>query len=282
MQIKSRKPDGSVVSLERSVLKLIALCIAAITFGVFGLSFSGLLGEIRPDDVSARRIAIVAWVIYFSAWSAGSVADALEQARSYWYVPRPKLPFMAAFFIVIISGLLYACFIVDFETLPKVLFVLWFVDYLSWVYMAAVIVRPSAEESVDDMKRAKDHYAEERVRITEYRVLGNWKIWRFIVGLALILAMYHSGLIWEGLRGLAPFLPSATDTFVSSITFLVFVLAVEVPIWFVRLKSDIRYDYLEDLQLYYELAPFKDNIPPDRLWVDRLVAMGDALKKLKE
>ncbi len=217
------------------------------------------LTEIMQVTENASAADIVwksALIIYFFAWVWGASLDIDLQELVYLEVPnKGHIPLeglgLALTIIALGAVLLWADTYLSFVSALAVFTVL---DHVGWRYLVNFL-RPAIEKSQRAYEKEHDYLGLEQLLAVENQICGGWKWWRGGMGLLFIAGMLTMAAVYP---------PNATFEyrtlrlswgFVQACSIFVWVIGMELWHWFVRLKTHVIVNALEDLKSHYQLVP---------------------------
>jgi len=250
--------------LARTVRAIIAFGFIILPFFFTWLKLSHLsIAEILQAISNASAIDYIwkgALIIYFFSWVWGCKFDVNLQEVVYIRVANagvlPLRAFAIAGVIIAMGGVLlwvntYPAFVVT-------LTVFTLIDHLAWRYLVGFL-GPPIQTSRKYYENKLDYVELERLNIVVDEVAGSWKWWRNIMGLALIVAMlglvyYEPKMDTVSIGGL-----QVSWQLLQALSILVWVVAMEAWIWYIRIRARISLNILQNLRSKYE---FKAKVMP--------------------
>jgi hypothetical protein len=266
MSAKSIEPDQYEKTLfARTVRRTIgaASTILAVLFALAQTSDVAIEDIINPKVSSA--IWRIALTIYYASLTTGLWFDTNIQELAYASAPnRGKLPWhsiaVAFMFCAAFAALLWTRGKIQPFSVMLAGFAL--IDHVAWRYLI-LVMRPVIAKSETTYMSRDDLFAFEGLKLVRNQIYGNWKLLRLLgIMLPLIALMVAFAFFEPVQRGLAnaliSFQPSLStgdaETAVASALVLIYVLAVEIPIWVSRIKTKISLDVLARLRDQYRLV----------------------------
>jgi hypothetical protein len=222
----------SLVNNSKTIIRLLA-GIVAVLFG--WLKFRGLPIDSIINEISTELILKLAIIIYYFSWLFGTTLDASDQGIVFHKaIDKGKIPALGVFLAIIITGFLIAlCFMFDTPIFSFLFLLFWFCNYIMWSLFISNIMHPYFTSNKTFYKDQGDYLNLKRFEIVESFLYGSWNKKRFFIGfLLLIPATIISSTKWLDFI----FTNSDKKHFYVSILIMVFVLTVELWVWFYRLK----------------------------------------------
>jgi hypothetical protein len=246
----------------RSIIRGIAV--------VIGVIFAYLqLKDVQANTLLTSSTADIIWraalVIYYWAWVVGVTFDTNIQELAYVSFPgNGRWPFQAmgvvAIFVVIAYILLQSHGNIAHFSLALTAFLI--VDHATWLYIRRFL-RDTIDQSRTRYTRQKQFYELEILNTVEGQVFGEWKLWRLLTGTIIVLTadVFSFNQAFRDASAnvvqiICPWLSSgeAASIFYSSLV-LLFVVAMEMWHWLLRIRTYLRMDTLEHLHTSYRLVP---------------------------
>ena len=204
------------------------------------------LPQALKHAITNPALSTVLWrtalVIYFLSWVLGGDSDTEMQADVYLTAPHGgRLTRHDVGAIVALAlGFGVLCYVSskDYRWSALALTGFWALNVLVWRYMVGVL-KGSIQHSYMSYGRAAAYIDMEKVRVVERYIDGSWQWWRFGVGAVLALAMDALVFFVDVPEGYAH----------GSILF--FVVVVEAWIWWMRSRTKVSLNVLEDLSERY-------------------------------
>jgi hypothetical protein len=204
------------------------------------------LPQVLQHAITNPALSTVLWrtalVIYFLSWMLGGESDTEMQADVYLTAPHggrlTKLDIGAIVGLAVGFGILCYVSSKDYRWAAVALTGFWAFNVLVWRYMVGVL-KGSIHQSYVNYGRSRRYIDMEKVRVAERYIDGNWQWWRFGVGAVLALAMDALVFFVDLPEGYAH----------GSILF--FVVVVEAWIWWMRSRTKVSLNVLEDLSERY-------------------------------
>ncbi|TWB04527.1 hypothetical protein [Bradyrhizobium stylosanthis] len=241
--------------------------VVYITTGL-ALGFTALqVRDVTVVPVITGTASEVIWrgalIAYFWCWRFGCIRDTDIQELAYVSMPnKGQWPFRSYGIV----GLLIAVAVVLVATQGSVF---WFsialtsffiLDHLGWRHLVAVLA-DEGEKSGTAFREKREYFALEKLRLVRQQIQGNWKWWRLGAG-AMIVVIIDAFAFVPAFRSLVTaqvvaqkigLPPGEAETFVYSVLVLSFVVVMEVWHYWIRLKTWISLDCLDELGESYIL-----------------------------
>jgi hypothetical protein len=128
------------------------------------------------------------------------------------------------------------------------------VDHAAWRYLVNFL-QPMIQLAREEYDRWDDAIGLEQLKLVEHQICGAWKWWRAIVGVVCILVMLALALVMPPETSLSVGPIDIPWKFVEAASILVWVLLMEIWLWYVRIEAKVGVDTLENLRDQYKLAP---------------------------
>jgi hypothetical protein len=240
--------------LARRVLQVLAASLAlSFTWLKFhGLNFAPLLG-----DLSASFLLRVTLALYYFSWVSGMASDADAQEVIYVEPPdRNRVITMLALVTVGVAipfGLL--CYVQSYKAFALVLSAFLIFNFFIWRLWAYWLI-PKAAEGTADYYKSRSAYGELmelRVYIDDY-ARGKWQLWRFLVGLLIVVLIDLLSFTRFYRPGTIAGLNAASDFVLATLMFL-FVVVMEGWVWMNRIYCRFARQLLDRVDAEYELRP---------------------------
>jgi hypothetical protein len=233
---------------------------------LFPLVFTWLkLRNLSASDIvtliSDASVGDVVWkaalIIYFFAWAWGTLWDVGLQERVYLEAPnKGRLPWQAVAIAAAISIVAAVLLCVDtFVQLVGALALFTTLDHAAWRYLVGSIFKPLIQLARDEYRRSDDAIGLEQLQLVEYQICGTWKWWRAIVGVVWIFIMLALALVLSPESSIRVGRAELPSGFVQAASILLWVLLMEIWLWYVRMVTKVGVDTLETLREKYRLAP---------------------------
>ncbi|MCP9626674.1 hypothetical protein NML43_06200 [Rhodopseudomonas palustris] len=233
----------------------------AVVFTV--LQFRGISVEPVMTSAASQVIWRAALIAYFWCWRFGCIRDTDIQELVYVSMPnRGQWPLRSYGIVVLLIAVAIALVategnIIWFSIALTVFFV---VDHVGWRHLVKVLAK-QGKDSADAYTRQGELFDLERLRIVRAQIQGSWKWWRLSLGMMIILAIdataflpaFRSLLVTQ-IRILKPSMSiSDAELFLYSMLVLVFVVTMEGWHYWIRLRTWISLDCIDDLSERYDL-----------------------------
>jgi hypothetical protein len=126
-------------------------------------------------------------------------------------------------------------------------------------------MKPAVDKSEQYYRTDGNWFAIEKLNIVVYQIMGSWKWLRLCIGIPIVLildAFAFNGTVriffTNIVRAIIPNISYADASFTfASILFAVFVLAVEIWHWAIRINTFVSIRLLENLGVKFDLIPKK-------------------------
>ena len=241
------------------------LMIRSICF-LFPLVFTWLkLRNLSASDIvklfSDASAGDIVWkaalIIYFFAWVWGTLWDVGLQERVYLEAPnKGKLPWQAVAIAAAIAIVAAVLLWVDtFVRLVGALALFTITDHAAWRYMVGSLFKPMIQLARDEYYRLNDAIGLEQLQLVEHLICGAWKWWRASVGVIWIFIMLALALTLSPESSIKTGRAELPSGFVQAASILLWVLLMEIWLWYVRVVTKVGVDTLETLREKYRLAP---------------------------
>ena len=262
-------PDTREIRDKTRFAQFTRLIIRAVAVA-FGLLVAYLqIKDIRPDALLTASSADIIWrlalIFYYWAWVGGINFDINIQELAYVAFPgQGRWPFQLyaalAVFVVMAAILLTSYGNIAHFSLALTGFLL--VDHASWLYMRRFF-RSSIDKSRTYYSTERKFYEVEVLSMVESQVFGRWKLWRLAVGAAIVIAadlfafnQAFREVTASAVQAICPWLSTRDAiTLFYSILFFLYVLLMELWIWWHRIQLYLRLNTFEALNERYHLTP---------------------------
>ena len=219
------------------------------------LSASDIL-KLVSDASAGDVVWKAALIVYFFAWVWGTLWDVGLQERVYLEAPnKGKMPWQAVAIAIAISILAAVLVWADtFVQFVAALALFTTVDHAAWRYLVSFL-RPMIELAREEYRRLDDEIGLEQLKLVEHQICGTWKWWRAIAGVIGIFVMLALALEMPPESSLRAGPVDLPWGFVQAVSILLWVLLMEISLWYVRIVAKVGVDTLENLREKYRLAP---------------------------
>lgn len=213
------------------------------------------------DDAGATIILKITLVLYFASWIRGLLFDLNEQKEVYLHVPyKGKMPwhtYVVSGMIAVMFGVL--CWTKTVEMFVFVLTSFWLIDHTAWFYLVHFFERPAYDESKKKSEKNKLWLKLEKLDTVFEYVAGRWKMKRFIVGLALLIAVIFITYMPIGTKLTHDLLGFSSHSFTVAVAVLIIIVGVELWVWYLRIRTKMSLRVYERLYERYELVKKSDD-----------------------
>jgi hypothetical protein len=251
------------ILFARSTRKIVVYITTALALGFTVLQVRDFTVEPVITGTASEVVWRGALIVYFWCWRFGCIRDTDIQELAYVSLPNKGQWPLRSYGIV---GLLIAVAVVLVAAQGNVF---WFsialtfffiLDHVGWQHLVAVLSE-EARKSNEEFREKRQYFALERLRLVRQQIQGNWKWWRFGAGAAIIVVTdafafvpaFRSFLAAQVMAVKAGLSASEAEAFVYSLLVLSFVVVMEVWHYWIRLKTWISLDCIDELSENYIL-----------------------------
>ena len=250
-----------VTRRTRTAIKVIA---AGLVLAFGWLSLRGFDLTPLAKSVSSEMILRLALTLYLSCWTAGLFWDLSDQESVILKAPRTRhvvvgeTAFGAAF--VLLFGAL--CYVGSDKLFAGFLTLFLFANIGMWLYYVRVALKEPIRISKRRYREHDNYIGLEQLHYAyEVYLCGGWQWARFGMGLVIVLiinlfAYTAAGAAVQTATG-------ASMDLIISVSFLSFVIAMELWIWSERLTGRARVRLLHSMRTRYDLKPHSRQREPE-------------------
>jgi hypothetical protein len=240
----------------KNILWLVAVLLPL--FYLF-LSFSNIKIP-NLDDLFSDNLYKFTLAIYFFSWIFGLRMDLKNEAEVFRSVPKKgkmtwKMISSILTLVVIFSVLCYLAYFQMYKLAAVLLFIYLVFNIIIWQYLVRV-AKPLITVSQKIYLKEKDFFNYNKLVVFKKYLFGNWQWMRFGIGLALILITIIVTYTPIGLKIVENINPkySITTNFVTVGLIFIYILSIELLIWWQRFRVALKIEILEELDEEYELV----------------------------
>ena len=208
------------------------------------VKFEGFDIEPLINQVSTELLIKVSLGIYYFSWTFGTTLDGADQGEIFHKVfNNGKIPRLGIFIALTVAiSFFILCGFWESNYLPIALISFWTIDVLLGLIFTRFVMKPYYDINKDFYNK-KNYLTKRKFEIVEEFLFSEWNIYRYLIGyLILIIIIILSLTDW------ANFLIIGDDKqFYIALLILVFVLTVELWIWFFRLKRKFSLMVINEL-----------------------------------
>jgi hypothetical protein len=271
---KRSKPETKIVLLgkkaSKSVERLAALTewmlylIGAALVGLFGyLQIRGENFQKLATPSAAKTVFHLAMFLYFTSWMFGSRHDLKDQKEVYLLAPNRGVPPFLGVTICVMIGVVFAV-LCRVETEPQfvgILALMLLLNVGGWMYLRRQLVDGMIEESMRAYEQNNDYLSFEKLKLVKELMAGKWQWYRFGFG-TIAIAVLGFALYPGNAETLAKVVPDASADLLRSAGILAFVVAFEGIMWYMRIRTRMGRELLEDFEEEYELSKKPGHLKP--------------------
>jgi hypothetical protein len=275
----SRRHRGGSTNGKAGLARIVEYLIggaAAILLCYFGwLQISGTEVLSMVKSIPGRFVFRFAMIVYYACWVNGAIFDTHYQDSVYVNVSKARVIFGAVIATIALAAMFgFLCACDTYRQFCVGLAVFFLVNLAGWVYIVKWIAPKAIEESELQYLKNNSHVDVERLGIVALDYTsGPWQWYRFAMGAGLILVM--NGLAFSNMTsGLSKILWGISPDMIQSLSMLLFVVAMEGWIWYMRLRLSIGLGLLKGIDESYELTPKQDADPAAECGASRAATDG--------
>jgi hypothetical protein len=260
-EVKPSEVKDEIASLNKifrrtkTLIKTIALILA---FFFTWLEFRNIMiaREVIPlltDKLSNTFFKIVI-VIYYFSWLAGTSKDLDDEEYTFLTAPNSgKLSISALGSMAVLAGLFaWLCGASTPKSIAIVLTTFFISNVLGWIYLKWYI-KEAIEKSIEKYENRKDNLGLYKISIIKTYLWGKWEIYRFITGFIILLIL--DIFAFSNLSQIiTKYLMLPSSQFLIVFMFFVYVIIMEIWIWFYRIERNITFKVVNKLK---EVAQIK-------------------------
>jgi len=210
------------------------------------------------SDRSAQTLFRASLVLYYFSWlfgtnfDLGQMEDVLVKAPTEGELPRTGIALAAG--LAMVFGVL--CAVTTIRSFVLVLLGFWLFNILAWRYLVRGVVLQPIRDSCQTYLAQEDYPNLARLELVRDHIDGRWQWKRFAVGgvlilLTIVLVFSISALNFTT-RILSSRLPGISEDFILAAAVFVSILAMELWIWYKRLRLKLAGSLIDELSESYE------------------------------
>ncbi len=260
------------ILFARSTRKVVVYITTGLALGFTALQVRDFTVEPVISGAASEVIWRGALIAYFWCWRFGCIRDTDIQELAYASLPNkgqwPLRSYGIVGLLIFVAVILVAAQgnIFWFSIALSFFFIL---DHVGWRHLVAVLAS-EARKSEQEFRQKREYFALERLRLVRAQIQGNWKWWRFGVGAAIIVVTdafafvpaFRSLLTAQLLAIKSGLSAGEAEGFIYSLLVLSFVIVMEVWHYWIRLKTWVSLDCIDELSENYSLRRKHGDVSP--------------------
>lgn len=202
---------------------------------------------------SAAILMKSALIIYYLSWILGTSVDLQDEDHTLIIAPNGGKLTKMAIGIILMMGLLFAilCWSDNFKVFSLSLFIFLLIDFLGNIYLNKFI-KKAFKDSESIFISNNNYYGYKSLQTIKHFLNGAYVKWRYMIGFILIIILII--LSYTNISVLLSNFLKIEKQLILSFLFLIYVLTIEVWIWYQRLTRKIKLLILNDINQEFSLV----------------------------